>query len=340
MKKALLSAILLMSFPVLFAQPNLTAPFMNPLVGETFIGYECDARGVTMGAAGAGVTWNYAFLSVLGYDTTGYFTCAATPYCDSYSTSNIVALNSGEYDYEIESSSSLSLIGGNTGSVYFYLTDPLDEMFYPATYHSTHKDTGVGYGILAGIGGDYETDIDSFNADAYGTLILPSGTYPNTLRIHVISVSKDSEVFFGVPTVTVAQTEAYLWYDSSFHNQLLEIDYDTAGSTSLYVSGVEYYTSHLPLSVSKTVSDAVFLKVFPNPATNDMNISLDLADNKDAFISISDMLGRVVGSFPSGKLNIGANNLTFPVQDLPNGMYIVQLHSPQGNVNQKVVIAK
>lgn len=85
------------------------------------------------------------------------------------------------------------------------------------------------------------------------------------------------------------------------------------------------------LRPAKEVVAATKVKVFPNPATNVINI-LGLKNSFQAQISISDVLGNV---FLSRQWEIRNNSLNIPVATLPKGMYMITVCSNEENVKTK-----
>ena len=201
-----------------------------------------------------------------------------------------------------------------------------------------HKDTSTqvqsGFGIYV-----YIKTTDSFVADGYGTLILPAGTYPNVLRIHRTSVQSDSFNILGNPYVSTYQTQSYEWYNTAgFHNPLLALVYDTAGTGGPYISNAEYYTALPGLGIPGTALNNASLSVYPNPASGIINVDFALADNKNTTITLTDLTGRVVNFANCDNMGAGKHTVTFPTSALAPGMYMVRLQSNDGCATVKVVI--
>jgi len=340
MKQTVLTALVSLASVIsttVNAQPTLTAATSNPLAGDIFYGHDVDVTGLAKGAAGAGVSWSFPTLTVINVDTTSYLACSATPYCDSFAGSNIVSYDNTDYIYGITSSSALKFIGGHIGGSIEHFTKPQTYINYPFTYNSIHKDTSSAF--LPSLGA-YFVVTDSAIADAYGTLTLPSGTFTNVLRVHVTSVEKDSFNVMGMPIVTESQTETYSWYAAGFHNPLLSMTYDTSGTGSPALSDARYFTRNHPTAVSNVANAGSTIQVYPNPASDKITISCNLADAKKAVITLSDLTGRIVASINAEELTEGANTVNIPVNNLANGIYVVNLRTATGSTTQKVVVSK
>jgi len=332
MKKILLSAIVLFTSAIaLYAQPTLTAATNNPVPGDAFLGYQLDPTGTTPGAAGGPVTWSFTTLPVTGMDTTTYLACASTPYCDSFPGSNIVMFDNTDYYYENASSALFSYLGIVAPPIFIYTTGTYGILYYPLTYNSTFNDTFSASFSFFGTA-FYHHEVDSMVYDAYGTITLPSGTYTNAVRVHVFSVSIDTSTGMGADTGLI---ETYSWYIAGFHNPIFTYTVDTADGNS-----AEYYINPITLSTNLTKQETLNLQVFPNPAADAINLKFNLYDNSSASATLSDITGRVIYTFGNDKINNGANEITFPVNDLPNGMYLIRLQTAEGNITKKVIVSR
>lgn len=330
MKKIVLAfSLSLASFATLHAQPVMTSAALSPNPGDVFYGRLCDTTGITPGASGPSAVWNFSGLTTTGGDTLAYDSCAATPYCDSFPGSNIVSYNSGDFMYAVKSTSGITAIGVANSLFNMHIAGGKDVAYFPLTYMSYHTDTA--YLVIDGF--SYQHHQDSMSYDAYGTLTLPTGTYTNVIRVHQTSIVTDSS--FGFPTwdVTTTQTETYNWFDSGFHNPLLTITLDSANGNT-----VEYFVHGGPLNKKTPIAAVNELKVYPNPATNALNLSFDLQDNAGASITLTDITGRMVATIPTEQIKAGQNNIVIPVSDLPAGMYIARLNAAGGAITRKVMV--
>lgn len=67
------------------------------------------------------------------------------------------------------------------------------------------------------------------------------------------------------------------------------------------------------------------LKVFPNPANNQVSFTNDFAITTIANVRITDIAGRVVKTMDLGKQNAGAKTFNIDIADLNNGMYYLEV---------------
>lgn len=311
------------------AQPTLTAATNNPVIGDAFTIHYCDTNGISRGASGASVTWNFGSLSQTSTSTETYIACAH-PYIDSFPGSTIANTDgAGNYTYFIADVNKFSVTGVyNVATGYQYYTNPATMISYPATYGASHIDTGliaIPFGSLA--------VIDSSTNDGYGTLVLPSGTYTNVLRMHAIFHISDN-----VTWADYQRFEEYRWHVQGFHDPLLAIGYDTTGGHA-HISSVEYYTQHTA-GISEINGNAMNMEVSPNPATDVVNIKFNLTESAPVTITLCDVVGKVVRNICNTRLSEGAKNLECPVADLSAGVYFIHLANENNNIVKKIVVTK
>ncbi len=80
------------------------------------------------------------------------------------------------------------------------------------------------------------------------------------------------------------------------------------------------------------------LTIFPNPASETVNVSFQQNTNDLIQIELIDATGRVIAQESS--LEIGTNNVSFEVTNLSSGFYTVRLTNSNGSENQKLMIQK
>jgi hypothetical protein len=86
----------------------------------------------------------------------------------------------------------------------------------------------------------------------------------------------------------------------------------------------------------ETINQSVIsVEMYPNPAGNDVNISIPSLNAGKANVSIVNTLGQLVYS-TSTSLEIGNNTLTIDVKGLANGVYNVMIATPEGATVKKL----
>ncbi|MCW3124086.1 MAG: hypothetical protein JWQ38_3578 [Flavipsychrobacter sp.] len=340
MKKKMYLSLLLLIPMAAIAQPTLVNSTTSPVAGDKFYLHDCDPFGVSKGVSGAGVTWNFSSLVVLGVDSMEYAPCVGTPYCDSFPGSNLsINYGSGYYEYYVTDTAKFAQNGDGDMSSMEYYPDPFALINYPMTYGTTSVDTML---IANYKGGYYSYGTDTMYGDGYGTLILPSGTYTNVLRVHMKLAMVDSDLSSGFPAIMdTSVADLYMWWQPGFHNPLLIMSYDTTGGGTL--EDVAYFTKPATLVPPTLVHDPATdraVTVYPNPASDHVYIHFIATTQQTISISLTDMLGRMIGSPVEQQVSQGAQDISYPVSSLVPGTYMLRLQTASGVFTNKLQVTR
>ncbi len=324
MKKAFyLLGFAMCLFSKLWAQPTLTAATTNPVVGDVFNFHYCIGSAITTtGPTGAGVTWNFAFLTQSSMDTSTYVACTSTPYCDSFPGSNIAATDGhGNYSYYTTSTGGFVYNGSEYYASRNYYTNPIDFLYYPLTYNSTHTDTG--HQDYTSSGG-YGTYLDTFQYDGYGTLMLPTGTYTNVVRVfeqqHLVQHLSSGTSDYG--------SRYYSWYVAGTHAPLLSLHYTE--SSGYYGLSSGYYSTKSSTLVEDINKLSGKFTLFPNPANNELTI--DAANGAfDTYVITNGMGASIMHGY------IDSRQTKVDISRLPQGIYYVRLAGSGNTGNSKFI---
>ena len=336
------------------AQYVLTAATTNPVVNNAYTTVNCDTTGTFSQATiladtGANITWDYSGLLTISYDTAKEVTCGSTPHCGLFLSSTNYAsqtLSNSSYVYSILSTDSAAITG------YYYsinqnyvLTDPLINMKYPFTYHSSYSDNYGGtityynatYGItLTAI----ESGVINVYSDGYGTLRLPGGvTDTGVLRVRSSQNFRDSAHVLTIDSVATFQLNTYDWFMPNYHSPLMTITFTDqlgVGSAGVHFKTISY-AKFYPLDVQSLNVLESSLQVYPNPASEEMNIKFENAGNEKIAITLVDLLGRVVATVPFLGQQ-GAQLITLNTHSIPKGCYVLRVQSGGENLTRKVSI--
>ncbi|HNZ43976.1 MAG: T9SS type A sorting domain-containing protein [Bacteroidales bacterium] len=105
----------------------------------------------------------------------------------------------------------------------------------------------------------------------------------------------------------------------------------TASISSLSWKGVEEV-----MNEPDTPQD---IMIYPNPASENLNVTYNAENNGDVQISIYDLAGRLLNS-TSYQANKGLNNYSMSVSALAKGIYVLSLKNGNTLLNQKLIIDK
>ena len=337
MKTLLLAPVLILSARASLAQPTLTASTTNPVAGESFSQSACGVSSFTMGGSGAAVTWDLSGLTPISTDTLVYLGCAASGLCDSFAGASLASLGGSNMQFYSTDASSFALTGVNIPGGNVYYSTPRKKIIYPATYNITALEP---YAFSRPGFDSYGYGTDSITVDAYGTLILPTGTFTNVLRVHTISISIDSNIVSGTTYVDTFRTDVYSWYTPGTHSPLLSMFYDFGGLTGTPELAQIFYYKLLPpgTGVASTPAQDNDLVLYPNPATTELHCRLALASDDIISIEIMDVLGQVVNPTTLQKASTGINTITSDLTGFRAGLYFLQIGTPGGILRKPFIV--
>jgi hypothetical protein len=336
---SILSAITLLS-SVAIAQPTLTSANSNPVTGDILTLQSFNA--VDPGNSGASQTWNFTSIiqstnaaiaytyAAVSAGNTGTFPNAN----QQYSSSTTVGFNK-------ISTTALQNCGIKQGTVNIAYSNPEDQMHYPFTMGSSFSDPFLATFTSAGY--DYERKgTISLNADAYGTLQLPSGTFSNVLRVHFVQDYQDSTNISGFgPYVLAYYNDEYMWYLPNNHMPIfstysITIDDGFFPTTS---TGSNKLGTILT-GINEHVNYIKSLNFYPNPTSSGvLNLDLNLNNNINYEVVIIDNIGREVLRTKSDEGIMGYNFKTIDISSLESGLYNFEVITDNMKlVNKKIIV--
>jgi hypothetical protein len=304
MKKIYLSFLSVLTIATLNAQ--LTQSNHAPASGDTWETYQCDSTAINPGTAGTGKVWNFASIAtrssvVVNYATTAISGNTAYPAANvsvtaSNNNSNVYNSSSTKLDYY----GGKIALSGITADLKYSV--PALYAFYPMTM-STPSTAATGGTIISSspvaANGTFSGS-STVIADASGTVILPgtTGTFTNVTRVKLDQVINFSVTTPFPATGTITQMN-YDFYQASIKAPIFSISVYTVNVPGFPTSTQTLVTRNknaVGTTTSTTVglieNEVVNISVYPNPAGNFVNISLE--NKMDAAISIYDITGKLV----------------------------------------------
>lgn len=79
---------------------------------------------------------------------------------------------------------------------------------------------------------------------------------------------------------------------------------------------------------------------YPNPFANRTTIRYTMPTNAPVSLMVYDALGQAVARLVDGTVAAGSHTVAFDAADLPSGMYIYRLHTPQGALSRKLLLVR
>jgi hypothetical protein len=342
-----------MIFAVTLSQAQYTftpCSSILPWIGDseifTVIRYDT-VLGMSSGAAGANVTWDFSKLVV---DTTyiedhHYLNPSSTPYAADFPKANWCdyLMEDSTYTYEIQTADSAFWIGNKSAR----------ECSYPVWINNLLQVCPTTFGeswpsnyfanACANIGTSHDYRKGTYYYDAYGTLKLPDTTFHNTARLKWVVTMSDTTTglpYYGT-SINIFHDTLCTWYDVSLNPPVFVFTYlydnDTYIIPALSISKVtvskvpNYYNySHIPgIPTSiKEVNIKNDVKLYPNPSSNNLTIEA----SQSAVIEITNIQGQLVNT-----ITATGNKTNLDVSALPCGVYLIKLITANGAEVRKFV---
>ena len=338
MKKLFTQILCLFVTTGLFAQPVINSSF-NPKTGDVFRFHPVNTK-ITEGSSGANVTWDFSTIHIIWNAMGGkYMNPSATPYVNDFPGADVVYESffaPGTYHYYYATSTALEKIGEASFQVTAVYNSPQTIITYPFTYNSKTTDN---YSCNTTIG---SLDLDIIGlweaeGDAYGTLILPSGTYNNVLRIRITNeFTKD----YNDPGQAVEGTEGVeFWYVSSTSNKpLLKIireHYTRDGNPydSLAISMVSEEVS----GISHPDRAITNLRLFPNPATDVLHVGFEMENSAEVAMAMVTVDGRTIKEYGREAMSPGSYLKELSLDGLASGIYLLRVDAGEAPKMFRVV---
>lgn len=265
------------------AQPTITNS-EDFEIGTVLMFQKCDTIGVNAGNPGENQTWNFSNLISLPDTATEWILDPSTTTNGNlFPTSNLVVkVSNGQFTYINKTIDENNIVG------FIDTTSAFPATLYPNPMLIAKRP--LNYGIIVTdtftLSGSPALGVITFDPDAYGTLILPNGTYNNVLRVKISQVH---------PWFTYV---IYVWFDGITKSAILKIDNQP---------NVEYLLSETVLGITEIKKQKTF-NFFPNPTSNQFSFE---SENQGE-LSIRNLNGKVISKtfIRDKQTNISTANFT------------------------------
>lgn len=294
-----------------FAQVTITGADVNGTIGESFTFFQTDY--ISPGSAGASQTWDLSTVTTGASGTIDHTSPNLT-----FPASNITQVqgtNSLYYDF---SASGQTIHGIDAGGTVMTYSDGMTTIGFPLSMGTTGNDTHTATFTSGGFPFT-RSGTTSWDADGWGTLITPAGTFTNVLRVFETQVYQDT---WSGPAIDY-NIEIYAWYKAGIH-------YPVASMTSVTTtSGSQTYGTYLDINLSVEELNAMTFTIAPNPA-NDQVIVTQFNGTFGSMV-ITDMGGKVV---------VESDSHTADISGLNSGVYFVKVIDQHGTASETQKLIK
>ena len=105
---------------------------------------------------------------------------------------------------------------------------------------------------------------------------------------------------------------------------------------------IMFFTLYNPSSVSDELSPAVILAVTssPNPFSNHLRLNVSLKNHAEPNIKLYDLRGRVAKELGSTPYSKGTHEIIMKTDDLPSGVYLLQVKAGSEIITKKITCLK
>ncbi len=313
-----------------FTQPVLTQATNSPAPGHAYtINY---GPYVQPGMPGAAQTWN---LSALATDSTIQVTTVApfnTPNGTQFPTATAAEVSEAVTQYFRTAADGIHFAGSDDGTSVIVHAPQGKFLAFPCTF-------GTSWNTPQNASFSYDdtpvtrTGTFSGHADGYGNLVMPGGTIPNVLRVHWTHTLQDATPFFTISYIY----DSYAFFVAGQSHPIAEL---VTASTDFGNGAVVNQFSRWSGDISTAIKapQAPAIGVYPNPASDEVTISLPTGSGTPSTVTVTDMTGRTV----LYELLSGTNTSTarIDVSSLFSGQYHVTVTTTDGRRHTTSLIVR
>jgi PKD repeat protein len=118
----------------------------------------------------------------------------------------------------------------------------------------------------------------------------------------------------------------------------VKFEWEARGGNNFYIDDINIGGTEI-VSVSEALSPTgSAMKLYPNPASETLNLETTLNTPTIAWIQITDLSGKMVAELPQQSYPAGKVTLDLNVSNLASGMYILNWQSDAGNAAMRFVV--
>lgn len=347
MKKIYMITLLSVCSFIIKAQYTVTSS-MFPLVGDIEKTWDIDTTGLTVGSAGTNQIWNYTGITIpstMTVKSNTYVTLSTAPHYTAFPGATIASTSDG-INYEFASyGSNITFHGTANNTLVTTYGNPILYANVPFTYGTISSDTYSSTVVEANQTTVLVGSITT-TGDAWGTLNLPGGkSYPNTLRLK-LQLTQTGTI---TPTSTLSPSYNYTINMNNYVHMsgankfaLLSIGVNTmtikSGTFTQTSKGKSGTVNDIMFTGLYELSDGIDFSVYPNPAKDELNISL-AGNNQLTQLEVLNNLGQIVKDNNNINYNsFSSNKASVNLEGLPSGIYYIKLKTNTGQGTKKIII--
>ncbi|TXI78882.1 MAG: T9SS type A sorting domain-containing protein [Flavobacteriales bacterium] len=270
------------------AQPTLTFAGNGPTQGTSYEWHFSDH--IAPGTAGPGQVWDFSSLTTDSTEVVTLVDPATTTFGAQFPTATVAEVSDGSTAYFRVGTNGVYLLGYEGEGMAVVYSDEGRFMSFPCshqtnwtdTYSATFEDEELEVIMAGSIEGE---------ADAYGTLILPTGTLTNVLRVHWVQEEETTSGMFTFNTVF----DNYLYYVPGLPYpvvQTISATSEVLGNT--ITNEFTQWIADLSTTTPEFSQHGTQLQIHPVPTNEVLNYEMPGHFRGTNTIAITDASGRTV----------------------------------------------
>ena len=313
----------------LVAQPAITAADA-PAIGEQFT-YNGDGLFVDLSTGGSDQTWDFSGSGGSLGNTLTVVAASAGMGASAFPDADVALATSGFEEYIGITSAGLEHMGQYIGSDNVVYTDPELYLPIPCVYGQTWSDDFAGQW---GGGATTFTGTTSAMASGFGSLILPSITLTNVLRIDLVQTRVESNGFTYVRIMNTFYRPGTGYFLAS--NESAEL-YITSPSTLISTTEELTFLDASSIGIKEDALATIGMELMPVPATD--HVSVTFGTSGATSLEVIDAKGRPVIIKAIGTFAPGIHRYELDLAGLTAGFYNVRLTNSKGeHGTQRLVV--
>ncbi len=170
------------------------------------------------------------------------------------------------------------------------------------------------------------TASSSKTINAFPTPTLVNSTPTKACLNHIVTITASgANSYAWLPLFTVTNSISYVASD----NKTFTITATDANQCKTTDSVTVYVIDCTGISANEL--NKVGMSIYPNPASNELNLNIVTIHETGSRIEVSDALGHLVFT-KDAKLAEGKNKIQIPLESLVNGIYFLRVETKEGNL--------
>ncbi len=325
------------------AQLTLTKAFNEPVIGDLNLSTRYDTTAAINNNFGPNTLWDFSTLTTnTSVATSSYVPVAGTPSASTFPSATFVDFdgNSGYTYWKATTTATpqLELLGIVQPSLSINLNaNSAIAAVWPIVmgYNKTDALSGTVQTATAGLSGTANGNINTLGSGT-GTIVLPgSVTFTNVLQVTATQTINVALFAGPIPVATATLiNKTFQYYHSSQKFPIVTVSYQDISGAFTSNSGTVRINNNIFTGIHENALGSDF-SLYPNPATDKLNVVLSNKKAENVFVKIFNNLGQLVKTVALGNANDINNQID--LADLSSGIYVVKTTVGNASSSKKLI---